>query len=56
MTVKFCSDCKTDMLFVTPGCLDGHDACLDLMCVECGLAVTRVGLLMTEDVVLVEAA
>jgi hypothetical protein len=52
-----CRDCGTTQEFVTPICEDGHgDDCPDLMCVVCGLAVTRVALLMTDDVVLVSAA
>jgi hypothetical protein len=56
VTQMFCSDCKADTLFVTPECLDGHDDCPDLMCDTCGLAMMRVAWLVTEDVVLVEAA
>lgn len=58
MTEMFCTDCKADTMFVTPECLDGHTLgdCPDLMCERCGLAVTRLALLVTEEVVLVEAA
>lgn len=56
MTELLCSDCNATTLFVTPECQDGHDDCPDLMCVLCGLAVTRAGLLGDEQVVLVPEA
>ena len=56
MTETYCSACRTDRLFETPPCQDGHDDCVDLMCVECGHATTSYALMLTEDAVLVVAA
>lgn len=56
MTESYCPECKQQQLFETPPCQDGHDDCVDLMCVDCGHAMTSYAVLLTEDVVLVSAA
>lgn len=54
MTEKHCPDCRTETLFDTPPCEDGHAGdCVDLACVECGFALTTVhGLVVADDEVL----
>lgn len=54
MTEKHCPECRTETLFDTPPCEDGHgEDCVDLACVECGFALTSVGaLLLSRDEVL----
>ena len=40
MDFRWCAECKDDRAFDAPPCQDGHGAdCLDLACVECGLAI-----------------
>jgi hypothetical protein len=38
--LRHCPECRDVTTFVTPECLDGHADCADLMCVDCGLALT----------------
>lgn len=49
MTEMLCQDCDKIALFVSPGCEDGHEDCLDLMCVGCGAAITFGGFSMPSE-------
>ena len=52
--VRWCAGCEGDRPFEVPPCEDGHGAdCIDLACVDCGHALV-LGVLMSDDVVLVE--
>lgn len=43
---RWCAGCQADTPFEVPPCDDGHGAdCIDLACVECGMAVVA-GLLL----------
>lgn len=54
--VRWCAECRDERPFETPPCEDGHGLdCLDLACVDCGLAIV-VGVLVDERVVVVELA
>lgn len=45
---RWCAGCETDTPFEAPPCEDGHGLeCLDLACVECGLALVAGVLLET---------
>ena len=54
--VRWCAECSDERPFETPPCEDGHGLdCLDLACVDCGLAIV-VGVLVDEQVVVMELA
>ena len=54
--VRWCAECSDERPFETPPCDDGHGLdCLDLACVDCGLAIV-VGVLVHEQVVVLELA
>ena len=54
--VRWCAECRDERPFETPPCEDGHGLdCLDLACVDCGLAIV-VGVLVDERVVVLELA
>jgi len=54
--VRWCAQCCDDRTFEVPPCEDGHGFdCLDLACVDCGHAIV-VGVLVDEQVVVVELA
>lgn len=37
---RWCAGCRVDTPFEVPPCADGHGGdCIDLACVECGLAL-----------------
>ena len=40
MIVLHCVGCRDEREFEQPPCVDGHDDCPELACIECGLAVT----------------
>jgi hypothetical protein len=45
---RWCAGCEADTPFEAPPCDDGHGLdCLDLACVECGLALVAGVLLET---------
>ena len=40
LSMLFCPDCSDEKAFESPGCGDGHGPdCVELCCVECGVAV-----------------
>lgn len=50
MTEKHCPECRTETLFDTPPCEDGHDEdCVDLACVDCGFAMTSLAVHVVAD-------
>ena len=54
--VRWCAECRDERPFETPPCEDGHGRdCLDLACVDCGLASVG-GVLGDERVVGLELA
>ena len=54
--LRWCAECADERPFEVPPCEEGHGAdCLDLACVDCGAAIV-VGVLVTDQVVVVELA
>ena len=54
--LRWCAECSDERPFEVPPCEDGHGLdCLDLACVDCGHAIV-VGVLVDEQVVVVELA
>ena len=54
--LRWCAECADERPFEVPPCEEGHGAdCLDLACVDCGAAIV-VGVLVTDEVVVVELA
>lgn len=48
---RWCAGCEADTAFEAPPCEDGHGLdCLDLACVECGLALVAGVVLETAPV------
>jgi hypothetical protein len=48
LVFRWCAGCQADTPFEVPPCEDGHGAdCVDLACVECGLALVAGVLLET---------
>lgn len=37
--VLLCAECGDEQAFEQPPCADGHDACPEWFCVECGYAI-----------------
>ena len=54
--LRWCAECADERPFEVPPCEEGHGAdCLDLAYVDCGAAIV-VGVLVTDEVVVVELA
>jgi hypothetical protein len=52
--MRFCPECADERPFEVPPCEDGHGAdCLDLACMDCGLAIV-VGLMVAAEAPAVE--
>jgi hypothetical protein len=45
VTMRTCSTCGDERPFERPPCVDGHDDCPELICVDCGSAVVLADLL-----------
>lgn len=57
LQVLFCPDCSAERPFEGPCCGDGHGPdCVELCCVECGLAVLIAGLVEEDHQVLATVA
>jgi len=49
--IRWCSGCATETMFEVPPCEDGHgEDCLDLACLDCGLAIVLRDLTADEPV------
>ena len=54
--LRWCAECADERPFEVPPCEEGHGAdCLDLACVDCGAAIV-VGVLVSDEIVVVELA
>lgn len=54
--LRWCAECADERPFEMPPCEDGHGLdCLDLACVDCGMAIVA-GLLPEQDPAMVELA